>query len=114
MEEYTGNDNNENEQWTRSVGPRYESCSASTLQKGACMQQINHLNSQFVINIGVRVGQYPLVMRRAMYSIHCIHICIVYIVYLHDVEDDVHCTDLGVKRIPGHVVLAQELCVMCL
>ena len=32
--------------------------------------------------------------------------------YLYDVEDDVHCADLCVKRIPGHVVLAQELCVV--
>ena len=34
--------------------------------------------------------------------------------HLHDVEDNVHCADLGVKRIPGHVVLTQELCVVCL
>ena len=32
--------------------------------------------------------------------------------YLHDVEDDVHRADLSVKRIPGHVVLAQKLCVV--
>ena len=31
---------------------------------------------------------------------------------LHDIEDNVHCADLGVKRIPSHVVLAQELCVV--
>ena len=33
-------------------------------------------------------------------------------IHLHDVEHNVHCADLGVKRIPGHVVLAQELRVV--
>ena len=32
--------------------------------------------------------------------------------YLYDVEYDVHGTDLSVKGIPGHVIRAQELCVM--
>ena len=32
--------------------------------------------------------------------------------YLYNIEYDVHCTDLSVKWIPGHVVLAQELCVV--
>ena len=32
--------------------------------------------------------------------------------YLYNIEYDVHRTDLSVKWIPGHVVLAQELCVV--